>query len=154
MSLDDYSSIVASHDTNVIDSLLSLVAERLETTIRNSDSLARIHNGLFSVLLEDLHDEAMVAHIAKNIQQQFEVEFNVEHQRINLTVSIGGHLCEAGGLNGSVLYRQTLDALDRAMASGRQSMWFYMQGMNFKAMARLNMLHGLQRALDKNEFEL
>jgi diguanylate cyclase (GGDEF)-like protein len=154
MSLDDYSSIIASHDTNVIDSLLSLVAERLGKTIRNSDSLARIHHGLFAVLLEDLHDEAIVAHIAKNIQQQFEQEFNVEQQRINLTISIGGHLCEAGELNGSVLYRQTLDALDRAMASGRQGMWFYMQEMNFKAMARLNMLHGLQRALDKNEFEL
>jgi diguanylate cyclase (GGDEF)-like protein len=154
MSLDDYSSIIASHDTNVIDSLLSLVAERLGKTIRNSDSLARIHHGLFAVLLEDLHDEAIVAHIAKNIQQQFEQEFNIEQQRINLTISIGGHLCEAGELNGSVLYRQTLDALDRAMASGRQGMWFYMQEMNFKAMARLNMLHGLQRALDKNEFEL
>jgi diguanylate cyclase (GGDEF)-like protein len=154
MSLDDYSSIIASHDTNVIDSLLSLVAERLGKTIRNSDSLARIHHGLFAVLLEDLHDEAIVAHIAKNIQQQFKQEFNVEQQRINLTISIGGHLCEAGELNGSVLYRQTLDALDRAMASGRQGMWFYMQEMNFKAMARLNMLHGLQRALDKNEFEL
>jgi diguanylate cyclase (GGDEF)-like protein len=154
MSLDDYSSIVASHDASVIDSMLSLAAERLETTIRNSDSLARIHHGLFAVLLEDLHDEAMVVHIAKNIQQQFEQEFNVEHQRINLTVSIGGHLCEAGELNGAVLYQQTLDALDRAMASGRQGMWFYMQEMNFKAMARLNMLHGLQRALDKNEFQL
>lgn len=154
LSVDDYSLIEANHDTSVIDSLLSLVAKRLAITIRNSDSLAIIHHGLFAVLLEDLHDEAMVAHIAKNIQQQFEQQFNIEQQAINLTISIGGHLCEVAELNGGVLYRQTLDALDRARASGKQGMWFYMQEMNFKAMARLNMLHGLQRALDKNEFQL
>ncbi|MFT6152967.1 MAG: diguanylate cyclase (GGDEF)-like protein [Bermanella sp.] len=154
ISIDDYLSMLAEYDVLICDGVLSLVAECLETATRNSDSLARIHHGLFAVLLEDLYDEVMVAHIAKNIQQLLDQEFNVLHKRINLSVSIGGHLCEAGELNGAALYKQTQEALDRAMASGKQGMWFYIQEMNFKAMARLNMLHGLQRALDNCEFQL
>jgi diguanylate cyclase (GGDEF)-like protein len=154
INLDDYSSLTTEHDGPICDGILSLVAERLELTIRNSDSLARIHHGLFTVLLEDLHDEVMVAHIAKNIQKQFDQDFIMLHQHVNLSVSIGGHLCEAGELNGAALYQQAQEALSRATASGKQGMWFYIQEMNFKAMARLNMLHGLERALDKNEFQL
>lgn len=154
VSLDEYSTLVQERGDELCDSLLSQVARRLNKTVRNSDSLARIHEGLFAVLLEDLNDEVMVAHIAQNIQQQFEKAFDVHEQYFSLTVTIGGHLCDVGELNGAALYQQTQKALERASLNGKQGLWFYVQEMNFKAMARLNMLHGLERALEKNEFYL
>lgn len=154
VSLDDYGILVDEHGDELCDSILGQVAKRLNVTIRNSDSLARVNEGLFAILLEDLHDEVMVAHIAQNIQQQFEKAFDVQGHFFSLSASIGGHLCEPGELNGGALYQQTQKALERAVSSGKQGMWFYVQDMNFKAMARLNMLHGLERALDKEEFYL
>ncbi len=152
--LDEYDDLVVQYGDALCDSLLGQVSQRLQKTIRNSDSLARIDQGLFAVLLEDLHDEVMVAHIAQHIQQQFEKAFEVQAHFFSLGASIGGHLCQAGEVNGGALYQQTQEALARAIASGRKGLWFYLQEMNFKAMARLNMLQGLERALQKNEFYL
>jgi diguanylate cyclase (GGDEF)-like protein len=154
VSLDDYSVLSEEVDDVLFGGILSQVAARLSTTIRDSDSLARIEDGLFAILLEDLNDEVMVAHIAQKVRQQFEKSFNVHNQYYSLTASIGGHLCEAEELNGGALYQQTQEALERAISSGRQGLWFYIQEMNFKAMARLNMLQGLERGLEKNEFQL
>ena len=154
VSLDDYGDLVENSGDELCNGILAQVAQRLNTTIRNSDSLARISEGLFAVLLEDLHDEVMVAHIAQNIQQQFEKALNVQSKTFSLSASIGGHLCEPGELNGGTLYHQTQKALERAIASGKQGLWFYIQDMNFKAMARLNMLQGLERALENDEFYL
>lgn len=154
VSIDDYIDLIEEHGDMLCDILLKEVAQRLGLVIRNSDSLARVQDGLFAVLLEDLHDEVMVAHIAQNIQQKFEQTFSAQKKHLSLSVSIGGHLCEPGDVNGAALYQQTHKALERAKASGKQGLWFYVQQMNFKVMARLNMLQGLERALDKNEFYL
>ena len=154
VSLDQYEDLTDEYGDALCDSLLGQVAQRLQKTVRNSDSLARINKGVFAVLLEDLSDEVMVTHIAQNIQQQFEQTFDVQANLFSLSVSIGGHLCEVGELNSGALYQQTQEALSRAITNGKQGLWFYVQDMNFKAMARLNMLQGLERALEKNEFHL
>jgi diguanylate cyclase (GGDEF)-like protein len=154
VSLDDYDALIENNSELVRDEILNQVSKILKTTIRSSDSLARINDDLFAILLEDLNDEVMIAHIADNIQRNLKKIFDSQSTTHNLTVSIGGHLCSPGELNGLVLYQQTHSALERAIGSGKQGMWFYIQDMNFKVMARLHMLKGLERAVNNNEFYL
>jgi diguanylate cyclase (GGDEF)-like protein len=154
VSINRFSHWIHHYGEVLCDGLLNHVAKQLQSHIRNSDSLCRIQEGTFAILLEDLQDEVMVGHIAKHIEQSFSNPIEFQDNTYSLTVSIGGHLCQSGETNSEALYRQAEIALERAEASGKNSIWFYAPDMNLKAMARLNMQQGLQRALERNEFSL
>lgn len=150
----DYSAFVSRHGEVLCDGLLNQVALKLKSHIRNSDSLCRVRDGMFAILLEGLQDEVMVGHIAKNILYGFETPLLFQQQSYLIKIAIGGHLCHRGEQNAETLMKQTKVALQRAIEADNQRIWFYTPDMNFKAMARSNMQQGLQRALDRNEFYL
>lgn len=152
--IDQQASINQIADSSVKDLVIAQVAIRVNSAIRNSDSLALLKDDVFAVLLEDLNDEIMVSQIAKNIQQAFENDIFVEQQAFSLTITIGGHLCDHKETNGLALHNQANIALQRALQNGEKGLWFYLQEMNFKAMARQNIISSLLRATQKNEFML
>lgn len=152
ISIDQQAMLNDISDPSVRDVVISQVALRIGSAIRNSDSLALLKNTIFAVLLEDLQDEIMVSQIAKNIQQAFDTDVYVEQRCFSLTICIGGHLCDVKETNGLALHNQACIALQRAEQSGGKGMWFYLQDMNFKAMARQNIIKSLSLATQKNEF--
>ena len=154
ISIDQQAMLDALEDEQMRDVLLSQVALQISSAIRNSDSLAWLENDTFAVLLEDLHDEIMVSQIAKNIQQGFERDLHLNEKTFSMSISIGGHLCDFQETNGLALHNQAVIALQRAQQNGGKGLWFYLQEMNFKAMARQNIVNSLAKATQDDEFVL
>ncbi len=147
VGLDDYQNVAKQMALADENGLIQTVAESIKCAIRNSDSLGYLGLGVFSVLLEDLQDEVMVAHIAQKIQQLFSAPSVADDSCIHMSVSIGGHLCSGDEITAAAMQLQASIALKRAQKHGKQSLCFYQQSLNFKTTARANMEKGLNTAL-------
>ncbi len=152
LQIDNYEALAKKYNAAFNESFYSEISHRLKTCLRISDSLASTDEAGFLILLEDLADESMIMHIAQKIQKQLSLAFKIHKKSLNISLSIGAHLCDSGESNGQALYRQAHIALERAQEQGNNTLWFYRQALNLKSMARTNMQQGLQRALDQNEF--
>lgn len=154
MDVDRFEELNRHYGEVIADSILQTVAEKIGLVMRSSDTLARTGSNEFTLIVEDLSDDAMLGHIATKIHQQFSVPLEIDGQYVVVTLGIGGQLAQGGEINADALIRQASAALQRAKESGRKGLWFYSQALNMKAIARNNMEQGLQKALQREEFML
>jgi diguanylate cyclase (GGDEF)-like protein len=143
------------HDTG--DQLLQQVAQRLSTTIRESDLVARLGGDEFVLVLTGLN-MAQSAHelmlLVERVRATFGSPFSVNGQDLSLTVSIGVSLYPDDGLDAPSLIKQADTAMYAAKEQGRNAYRFFTADMNARIQARLQLENALRRALANNEFYL
>ena len=152
IAIHDFKKVVEQLGDVLCDGLLKSVSQILSEAVRNSDSVCRMREGEFAILLEDLQDDVMLGHIAQQIQLAFQAPIRFQNADYSIQVTIGGHISKGGDIHFDTFFQQCEAALERAQGVGPNRIWFYSPDMNFKAMARINMQQGLQRALDRQEF--
>src|SRR6204780_3239611 len=68
IALDEFKNVNDPHGHRAGDELLNLVASRLQVTLRDSDSIARIGGDEFAAILPNITPEA-VTHVAEKLRQ-------------------------------------------------------------------------------------
>ncbi|MEO7760770.1 MAG: EAL domain-containing protein [Casimicrobiaceae bacterium] len=143
------------HDTG--DQLLQQVAQRLSSTMRESDLVARLGGDEFVLVLTGLN-MAQSAHelmqLVERVRQTFNSPFSVKGQDLSLTVSIGVSLFPDDGIDAPSLIKQADTAMYAAKEQGRNAYRFFTADMNAKIQARLQLENALRRALANDEFYL
>jgi diguanylate cyclase (GGDEF)-like protein len=143
------------HDTG--DQLLQQVAQRLSSTIRESDLVARLGGDEFVLILTGLN-MAQSAHelmlLVERVRNMFTTPFSVNGQDLTLTVSIGVSLFPDDGVDAPSLIKQADTAMYAAKEQGRNAYRFFTADMNAKIQARLQLENALRRALANDEFYL
>ena len=143
------------HDTG--DQLLQQVAQRLSTTIRESDLVARLGGDEFVLVLTGLN-MAQSAHellqLVERVRGSFGTPFNVNGQELSLTVSIGVSMFPDDAVDAPSLIKQADTAMYAAKEQGRNAYRFFTADMNARIQARLQLENALRRALANQEFYL
>jgi len=75
-----------SHETG---QALKLIAERLELCVRAADTLARIDDEKFAIILEDLQQDGQIHQVTLKVQQALSEPVTVGERRIHTHASIG-----------------------------------------------------------------
>jgi len=101
------------------DSLLQQVAERLQSCVRSSDTLARLAGDEFTVLLEDVADVHEAQAVAERIRAALQQPFLVAGQQLAVTASVGVALSGPETRQAEELLRRSDAAMYRAKSSGR-----------------------------------
>ena len=91
------------------DLLLCAATERLQTCIRDSDTLARLGGDEFALILLDLKKEQDVVKISNKMVQRFSEEFLIENKTLKVTLSIGISLYPRDG------HQSLIEKADSAM---------------------------------------
>jgi diguanylate cyclase (GGDEF)-like protein len=133
------------------DTLLTLVAERLQTTVYGSDSVARLGGDEFLVLLPRLGSLEDVTQVVQKVFDRFREPFTVGDHDLFVTISMGVAIYPLDGSTGEVLVKNADIAMYRAKQLGGAGYQFYTAGMNARAMERIALETGLHRALDRGE---
>lgn len=136
------------------DSLLKSTAERLQSCVRDEDTIARLGGDEFTVLLADLHNLQDAAMVAQKIIDALSHPVLLEGSEVFVTTSIGITLFPHDGNDGNSLLKNADTAMYRAKEQGGNVYQFYTAGMNAQASARLTMETGLHKALGREEFLL
>ena len=154
IDLDQFKRVndTLGHDTG--DQLLRVIAQRLRNSVRRQDTVARVSGDEFTVLLEDIKSVTAAQRVADKILEIMAEQLRVTEHELVITPSIGITLFPDDATTASALLRNADLAMYQAKSNGRNNYQFFAQGMNEKAIARLQIESELLNALHNGEFEL
>jgi diguanylate cyclase (GGDEF)-like protein/PAS domain S-box-containing protein len=153
LDLDRFKLVNDSHGHAAGDEMLVALAQRLSSTVRPADTVARFGGDEFVVLCEDIGDESEALEIAERLADALRVPFVLGSQEMYLSGSIGIAMSTAGD-RAEDLLRNADAAMYRAKERGRARCELFDSAMRERAMSRLELESDLHRAVERNEFLL
>jgi diguanylate cyclase (GGDEF)-like protein len=137
------------------DIILRMVAERLRSTLRESDVVARLGGDEFAIMQVAADEpEAAFALAARIVAVVESRPFMVNGQPIHLGASVGVALCPGDGEDPADLMQKADLALYAAKAEGRATFCRYDVSLDEKMRARRAIEAGLRTAIAEGQLEL
>jgi diguanylate cyclase (GGDEF)-like protein len=135
------------------DLLVKQVAARLGGLAKSQDSLSRIDNHTFGLLLLDIADVGQAERAALVLQKAMEPSFGVEQMKLPLHTSVGIVMYPEHGDEPETLLQRAGVAV--YMASRAYNGYaVYAPGFDDHSPRRLTLMGELRQALEKGQFEL
>jgi diguanylate cyclase (GGDEF)-like protein/PAS domain S-box-containing protein len=154
LDLDHFKLVNDGLGHSVGDKLLAQVAERLQASVRASDTISRLGGDEFTLLLNEVGNSDAVASIARKILQSLARPFKVDGHELFVTASIGISLYPNDGAEVETLLRSADSAMYRAKELGRNQAQLFTASMNERYVRRLALEQSLHHALERRELEL
>lgn len=154
LDLDRFKIVNDSLGHAIGDQLLIEVGQRLQSTLRMEDMIARFGGDEFAILLEDINSPSDAIRIAGRIQQDLSMPFSIQGHEIFTDASIGVALTSTGYDKPEEMLRDADTALYRAKAMGRGRHQVFDAEMHAQSMEQLRLEMELRRALEREEFFL
>jgi len=161
LDLDRFKVINDSLGHDVGDQLLIALARRLETSLRSSDTvarlagrptMARLGGDEFTVLLDDIHNVSDATCVAERLQQQLAAPFTIAGHEVFTTASMGIALSATGYERPEDILRDAETAMYRAKNRGKACHEVFDTAMYDRAVALLQVEIDLRRAVERQEF--
>ncbi len=153
LDFDDFRSGGVRATFEQLERILGVVAVRLATCLRASDSAARLEGARFGILLEDMSDESNFVQVAERIGKVFASP-----------ISVGGHHFTSGasmGIASAVpedspddVIRHADVALRSAKRRGRGACELFDPRVHSAALGHRDLEDDLRKALERGEFSL
>ena len=154
IDLDDFKLVNDTQGHAAGDELLKETAKRLQSAVRDGDTVARISGDEFTVILSDLARPDDAAIVAQKIIDRLASPVEINGQEMVVTASIGIATFPADGDDAETLLGAADAAMYRAKQSGRNAFQFFTADINQRTRARAQLGHELRRALERKEFTL
>jgi diguanylate cyclase (GGDEF)-like protein len=106
LDLDDFKQINDSYGHEVGDQLLKLVADRLRTSIRQEDTVARMSGDEFIILIEGVESLDALEAVSEKIQEKLSDGFQVNSLSLSVRTSTGIATFPEDGDNPDALIKQ------------------------------------------------
>jgi diguanylate cyclase (GGDEF)-like protein/PAS domain S-box-containing protein len=111
MDLDRFKDVNDAHGHEVGDLLLKAVADRLTSSVRQSDTVARLGGDEFVIILETVRRFQDAEAVAVKVERSLAKSFTLRRHRVKVTVSVGISFYPENGEDTDTLLR----AADYAM---------------------------------------
>ena len=154
IDLDKFKDINDSIGHLAGDTILKLIASRLNLCIRETDTLSRQGGDEFLILLLDIHDSSDVLLAVDKIFTALEEPFRLGSHTLFTSVSIGISLYPDDGVTFNRLYQRADIAMYQAKAQGRNTYAFHSSTISSAMIEQLKLKNDLRTALKNNEFIL
>ena len=151
LDIDRFKTINDSLGHSVGDQLLKKIADRLRSTVREADTIARFGGDEFIVIAEGISDQLQLEILAKVIIERVAEPFRVGANELYVTTSIGVALGSGEAINVDSLIAQADIAMYSAKASGRNNYQFHSPDMGQRVSHRAAIESDLRGALERGE---
>lgn len=152
VDLDHFKQVNDSLGHSIGDELLIEVAKRLQSILRESDTIARMGGDEFNILLDSLNNTECIIDIVQKCIAAFKEPFIIHRQQLHTTLSIGIAIYPDDGATAEILLKHADTAMYKAKMEGRNTYQFYANEMGEKAYERIIMENSLRIALKENQF--
>jgi len=154
LDLDRFKYVNDSMGHNAGDDLLVQISQRLQSVIRESDTVARFGGDEFIIILQGEMDENLKLGILNRLVDSVAAPMKVNNQELVITCSIGISVYPNDGISADTLIKHADIAMYRAKEMGKNNFQFFTQSMNEMAAERMRMETYLRKSLEKDEFKL
>ncbi|WP_254926504.1 EAL domain-containing protein [Janthinobacterium sp. PC23-8] len=154
IALDRFKSINDTLGAALGDELLRQFSNRLVACVRLRDTVGRLGNDEFALILTmSRHQQDAVA-VANQVRDTLRAPFDLRGHAATLTASIGIAMYPDDALDPETLVRYANTAMGGAKRAGRDGYRFFTAGMNVQVLARLDLELALRHALEHEQFIL
>ncbi|MCA1702616.1 MAG: EAL domain-containing protein [Actinobacteria bacterium] len=154
LDLDNFKLINDSFGHDAGDELLQQVARRLQSMMRDGDTVARMGGDEFTILCDDLGGLEQVAEISRRIEEVLASPYVVADRECYVGASLGIALPSKGADSPELLLRNADAAMYKAKRNGRGRSEIFDASMHAEVVERLELERTLRGALAKHEFRL
>jgi diguanylate cyclase (GGDEF)-like protein/PAS domain S-box-containing protein len=154
IDLDRFKFVNDSLGHKAGDLLLKTVAQRLQDSVRESDTVARLSGDEFVAILAEHPDAALSHEVTQRIMRAVAQPVLLDGKEFFVTCSIGVAVYDPDGTPAQRLIEHADIAMYRAKKMGRNNTQFYQPAMNEEALERVRIESALRNALERDEFVL
>jgi diguanylate cyclase (GGDEF)-like protein/PAS domain S-box-containing protein len=154
LDLDGFKLVNDTLGHAVGDAMLRQVALRLQSCVREGDTLARMGGDEFTLISTDLRNMEDAIFIGRKLLSSLRPPFHLARHELLVTASIGISRFPRDGQDGSALLQSADAAMYEAKHKGKNQLQFFTQQMREAALERLDIEHHLRHAVERGEMEL
>jgi diguanylate cyclase (GGDEF)-like protein/PAS domain S-box-containing protein len=154
IDLDRFKFVNDSMGHKAGDVLLMTVAARLRSSLRDTDTVARLSGDEFVVILSQHEDQPLSGDIVQRVMDSVAQPVMLGPKEFFVTCSIGVAAYPSDGTPAESLIEHADIAMYRAKKLGRNNFQFYTPAMNEESLERVRIESALRNALERNEFVL
>ncbi|HEX8948507.1 MAG TPA: bifunctional diguanylate cyclase/phosphodiesterase, partial [Dissulfurispiraceae bacterium] len=151
LDLDHFKNINDSLGHEAGDVVLRQVVDRLRSSLREFNTLARVGGDKFTILLPLIAQPENAAESAENMRAVFKKPFTVDNYEFHITASIGISLYPDDGGNAGTLLKNAEIAMYHAKDQGRNNYQFFNTALNIRTLERIMFENSLRRAVEREE---
>jgi diguanylate cyclase (GGDEF)-like protein/PAS domain S-box-containing protein len=154
LDLDKFKEVNDSLGHDIGDMLLKGVARRLESCVRESDTVARMGGDEFTIILSDINSQINIERIAQDILDKMTTPFHLGDEVIHISTSIGISNYPKDGNEVELLLKNADQAMYAAKEQGRNRFQYFTPIMQEEALKRMRLISDLWGALNDNQFRV
>lgn len=154
IDLDHFKEINDDHGHAAGDHVLSVVAHRLKTHLRESDFVSRVGGDEFICVTQDMDHLVHIINIAKNLLSTLSKPIHHQYKTFNVSCSIGIAIYPNDASSSDVLIKCADTAMYTAKQNGRNTMSFYDSSLHFHSALCLHAEDNLKQALNQGLLEI
>lgn len=151
LDLDRFKTVNDSLGHTAGDELLIAVARRLESVLRPGDTVARLGDDEFAVMLDRLNTPEEAEWIAERIHQELQAPLSIRGHTVYTTASIGLVLANEGYDCPEEIARDADTAMYQAKVRRRARHVVFDPDMRRKAVSHFQLENDLRSAIERNE---
>jgi diguanylate cyclase len=125
IDIDKFKSINDSYGHDLGDKVLLMVANRLQSLIRDEDTVSRWGGDEFMCLLLEVKQEADVTRLAEKMVNQLAADFEFNGIVISIRASIGIAIYPSDGETSDILFKNADMAMFRAKGTVKRVVLFH-----------------------------
>ncbi len=154
VGLDNFKSINNRFGLYGGDHLLKSVAERLKSSVRESDFIFRFGGDEFVIITENTRGNYNVESVCAHLLNAMKDPFNIKDSSVNITLSIGVAMFGQDGEWPNELLRSASLAMREAKNITRNSFLFSSSAMNERTQRKMLVEEHLLKAIERREISV
>lgn len=154
LDVDNFKTVNESLGHGVGDQILQGLATRLESCLRQEDTVSRPGGDEFVLVLGDVLNLDDAQLVARRVQQVFLQPFLVEGHELYVSATMGLSLYPTDSRDAQTLLKNAEMAMYRAKEQGRGSFRIFTMNMNQRVNQRLEVENFLRKAIERKEFRV
>jgi len=152
VGLDHFKEVNETLGHLVGDDILKLAGERIKSSVRECDTVARLGSDEFAIILSKVFDKKDIKEVSEKIISNFQKPFIVNDYEMVVGSSIGISVYPKDGLDALSLLQKADTALHDVKAKGGRGTYCqYTSTMNEQVLKRLNLRSDLAVAMTNDE---
>jgi diguanylate cyclase (GGDEF)-like protein/PAS domain S-box-containing protein len=154
LDLDHFKNVNDTLGHWVGDHLLKIVANRIQSRLRKSDTVSRLGGDEFTIILTGLIGIGDATDLARQLIDKIQRPIEIAEHVIYVGTSIGIAVFPDDGDDFHTLTKHADTAMYASKAKGRGQFQYFEAGMNEAAHQRLLLENALRLAIEQEEFQL
>ncbi|QEI05410.1 EAL domain-containing protein [Pigmentiphaga aceris] len=154
IDLDDFKLVNDRLGHRIGDDALTVIAQRLQNSLRDTDTLARVGGDEFVVVSELAGNAENASHIADRVLEAMAEPVEAGGELLSVGASIGISIYPDDASTPAELLHHADMAMYQAKSLGGRRFQFFTPAMQERATYSVNLAGRLRRAIDARQFEL